>query len=407
MGVLAHARFRWLAIARTTGFLGNAIAPIALSFAVLDLGGSVGDIGIVVGARSIANVALLLVGGVLADRLPRALLLQGSSLAAAATTALMAVSVLTGSASVPLLAVIGLVNGAVAAVALPASYAITPETVPADLLQPANAILRIGTNSAAITGASLGGLLAATAGPGWAMVAVATVFVVEAAGYVRVGGTRLARARANLLTELREGWSEFVSRRWVWVVVLQFAIVNAAMVGGEQVLGPVVADETFGRAGWGVALACQTAGAFVGGLVAVRWLPRRALLFGVAVVAMFALPLFALGLAPHLVVMIPAMFVCGLAMEQFTIAWDLSLQQNVPGEKLARVYSYDMVGSYVAVPVGGLAAGPVALAVGTTATLVGGAVLIVVVTAAALLSREVRTLRRVSRIPEPTATDQA
>jgi MFS family permease len=407
VGVLAHARFRWLAIARTTGFLGNAIAPIALSFAVLDLGGSVSDIGIVVGARSIANVLLLLAGGVLADRLPRAVLLQGSSLAAAATTALMAVSVLTGFASVPLLAVIGIVNGAVAAVALPASYAITPETVPAESLQPANAILRIGTNSAAVTGASLGGLLAATAGPGWAMVVVATAFVVEAAGYVRVGGTRTARARAHLLTELREGWTEFVSRRWVWVVVLQFMIVNAATVGGEQVLGPVVADETFGRAGWGVALACQTAGAFVGGLVAVRWLPRRALVFGVALVAMFALPLLALGLAPHLVVVIPAMFLCGIAMEQFTIAWDLSLQENVPGEKLARVYSYDMVGSYVAVPVGGLTAGPVAEAVGTTATLVGGAVLIVAVTAAALLSREVRALRRVSRIAEHTAADQA
>jgi MFS family permease len=407
MGVLAHPRFRWLVIARTTGFLGNAIAPIALSFAVLDLGGSVSDIGIVVGARSIANVVLLLAGGVLADRLPRAMLLQGSSLAAAGTAALMAAAVLGDFASVPLLAAIGLVNGAVAAVALPASYAITPETVPAESLQPANAILRIGSNSAAITGASAGGLLVASAGPGWAMVVVSVVFLIEAAGYVRVGGARLDRARAHLLTELREGWSEFVSRRWVWVVVLQFMLVNAAMVGGEQVLGPAIADETFGRAGWGIALASQTAGAVVGGLVAVRWLPRRALLFGVVMVAVFGLPLLALGLAPHLVAIIPAMFLCGIAMEQFTIAWDLSLQENVPGEKLARVYSYDMVGSYVAVPVGGLTAGPVAAAVGTTATLVGGAVLIVVVTGIALLSREVRTLRRVSRIAEPAPSDQA
>lgn len=407
MGVLSHPRFRWLLTARTTGFLGNAIAPIALSFAVLDLGGSVSDIGIVVGARSIANVVLLLAGGVLADRLPRAMLLQGSSLAAAGTAALMAVAVLGDFASVPLLAAIGLVNGAVAAVALPASYAITPETVPAESLQPANAILRIGSNSAAITGASAGGLLVASAGPGWAMVMVSVVFLIEAAGYVRVGGTRVDRARAHLLTELREGWSEFVSRRWVWVVVLQFMLVNAAMVGGEQVLGPAIADETFGRAGWGIALASQTAGAVVGGLVAVRWLPRRALLFGVVMVAVFGLPLLALGLAPHLVAIIPAMFLCGIAMEQFTIAWDLSLQQNVPGEKLARVYSYDMVGSYVAVPVGGLTAGPVAAAAGTTATLVGGAVLIVVVTGIALCSREVRTLRRVSRIAEPAPTEQA
>ena len=173
-------------------------------------------------------------------------------------------------------------------------------------------------------------------------------------------------------------------------------------------LGPAIADDTFGRAGWGVALACQTAGAVVGGLVAVRWLPRRALLFGVALVAMFAAPLLALGLAPHLVVLIPAMFVCGIAMEQFTIAWDMSLQENVPGEKLARVYSYDMVGSYRRrCRSGSSRPGRWPWRSGTTATLVGAAVLIVVVTAAALLSREVRTLRRVSRIPEPATADQA
>lgn len=407
MGVLSHARFRWLVTARTTGHLGNAIAPIALAFAVLDLGGSVADLGIVVGARSIANVALLLAGGVLADRLPRALLLQGSSLAAAGTAGLMAVAVLTGFGSIPFLAGIALVNGAVAAIALPASYSITPETVPADVLQPANAVLRIGTNSAQVTGASVGGLLVAGAGPGWAMVAVSVVFVVEAAGYVRVGGTRVDRPRAHPLTELREGWSEFVSRRWVWVVVLQFMIVNAVMTGGGQVLGPVIADETFGRAGWGVALACQTAGAIAGGLVAVRWLPRRTLLYGVALVALFAAPLLALGLAPHLAVVLPAMFVCGVAMEQFTLAWDLSLQENVPGEKLARVYSYDMIGSYVAMPAGQLAVGPVAAAAGVAGTLVGGAVLIVVVTLATLTSRQVRDLRRVSRTPGRTPQDQA
>jgi MFS family permease len=407
MGVLSHARFRWLVTARTTGHLGNAIAPIALAFAVLDLGGSVADLGIVVGARSIANIALLLAGGVLADRLPRALLLQGSSLAAAGTAALMAAGVLTGFASVPFLAVIALVNGAVAAIALPASYSITPETVPADVLQPANAILRIGTNSAQVTGASVGGLLVAGAGSGWAMVAVAVVFVVEAAGYVRVGGKRVDRPRAHPLAELREGWSEFVSRRWVWVVVLQFMIVNAVMTGGGQVLGPVIADETFGRAGWGLALACQTAGAIVGGLVAVRWLPGRTLLYGVALVALFAAPLLALGLAPHLAVVLPAMFVCGLAMEQFTLAWDLSLQENVPGEKLARVYSYDMIGSYVAMPAGQLTVGPIAAAAGVAGTLVGGAVLIVAVTLAALTSRQVRDLRRLSRTPDLTPSDQA
>jgi predicted MFS family arabinose efflux permease len=398
MGVLRHARFRWLAAARTTGHLGNAIAPLALAFAVLDLTGSVTDLGVVVGVRSIANVTLLLAGGVLADRLPRAVLLQGSSVAAATTSALLAAVVLTGSASVPLLAAIGLVNGAVAAVALPASYSITPETVPVEHLQPANALLRIGSNSAVIAGASLGGLLAATAGPGWAMLVITVVFAGEALCWWRVGGTRRPGRGAHPLAELREGWSEFVARPWVWIVVLQFMVVNAAMVGGMHVLGPAVADDTFGRAAWGVALACQTAGAVAGGVVAARWLPRRALFFGVVLILAQALPLLALGVAPHLVLLIPALFLAGWGAEQFTIAWDLSLQENVPGEKLARVYSYDMVGSSIALPAGQLLVGPVAERAGATPTLVGCAVLIVVTTGLALLSRQVRELRRGSPV---------
>jgi MFS family permease len=403
MGVMGSARFRWLVAARTTGFLGNAIAPIALAFAVLDLGGSAGDLGIVVGVRSIANVSLVLVGGVLADRLPRAVLLQGSSAAAALTAAMLGTAVLGGFASVPLLAGIGLVNGAVSAVALPASLSLTPQVVAVDQLRRANAMLRIGSNTAAITGASAGGLLAATAGPGWAMAAVAAVFAVEAGCYLGVGGKRVVRPRTRPLADLRDGWSEFVSRRWVWVIVLQFMIVNAAMAGGMHVLGPAIADETVGRAAWGVVLACQTAGALLGGLFAARWLPRRALLFGTALILLEAPPLLALGLAPHLVLLAPAMFVTGWATEQFTIAWDVSLQENVPDERLARVYSYDLIGSIVAVPVGQLTVGPIAASAGTTATLVGCAVLVVVTTLAALTSRQVRELRtRGAQVVEST-----
>jgi hypothetical protein len=50
--------------------------------------------------------------------------------------------------------------------------------------------------------------------------------------------------------------------------VLQFAFVNAAVSGGFSTLGPVVADGTIGRAAWGDVLAAQTAGMFIGGLIA-------------------------------------------------------------------------------------------------------------------------------------------
>ena len=64
--------------------LGNAIAPVALAFAVLDLTGSAADLGLVVGARSLMNVVFVLFGGVVADRLPRHLVLVASCVAGGA-----------------------------------------------------------------------------------------------------------------------------------------------------------------------------------------------------------------------------------------------------------------------------------------------------------------------------------
>ncbi|GLZ36765.1 MFS transporter [Actinokineospora sp. NBRC 105648] len=387
--------FRRLAIGRVTTYIGNAVAPVALAFAVLDLTGSVVALGLVVGARSIANVLLLLMGGVLADRLPRGVILQGASLAAAASQAVTALSVLLGFASVPLLVVLSVVNGAVSAASLPAASALTPQTVPPGLIRQANAVVRIGINTALITGASLGGMVAALAGPGWAMAGTAVVFTVAAFFYSRVRAPEIAAAEPTRpLADLRAGWAEFTSRTWVWSIVVAFMLVNAAVVGGLQVLGPAIADTTIGRLAWGFVLGAQTLGALVGGVLASRWQPRRALLFGTALVAVEAVPLLALAHAPQLVPLLVANFLGGLAVEQFTIAWDVSLQENVPPDRLARVYSYDAVGSFVAIPLGEIAVGPLAGYFGTAATLSMLAGLVVLAVAGAALAPSVRSLVR-------------
>ena len=386
--------FQWLLGARVATNLGNAIAPVALAFAVLDLTGSAVDLGIVVGARSIALVVLLLFGGVLADRLPRAVILQGASFAAALTQALIAVSVLGGFATLPLLLVLSVLNGAGAAVSIPAVLSITPQTVPTPMLRQANAVVRMAVTTAMTVGASAGGAVAGVAGPGWALALGAVTFAAAGVGYA--GMTRHVTvprtSSARPLTELREGWTEFRARTWVWVVVLQFMMVNAAMVGGTQVLGPVVADSTIGRPAWGLVLGVQAVGAFLGAFVAGRWHPRRPLFVGVLATFSEALPLLMLAVAPQFVALLVAMFINGMLMEQFGVAWDTTMQQHIPADKLARVYSYDAIGSVLAIPIGEMTVGPIAAGAGTEATLLGAAGLIVVATAAALLSRGVRTL---------------
>lgn len=395
-GVLAplrHRDFRWLAAARTVEKLGNSFATIALAFAVLDLTGSVTDLGIVVGARSLANVALLLFGGVLADRFPRALVLQGSALLAGVSQAAVTASVFGGFASVGLLAGFGVANGAAAAASHPAAAALTPQTVPAEMLRQANSIVRIGMSGGRIVGASFGGLLVATLGSGAGLAADAASFLVVAGCFAAVRATDAVTAgHGNPFVEFREGFREFTARSWVWVVAVQFLIVNAAVVGGIQVLGPVVADETIGRTAWGLVLGAQMLGGVLGGVAAARWQPRRALRFGAALVLVDVLPLLALGYLPLVAVLVAAMFLRGVAVEQFAIAWEVSLQRHIPRDRLARVYSFDALGSFVAVPLGQLVAGPLATAVGSTATLVGAAALVAAATVGALLVPAVRNV---------------
>lgn len=395
-GPLAYPSFRWLLAARTTSLLGNSIAPVALAFAVLDITGSVTDVGLVVAARSLANVLLLLFGGVIADRLPRHIVLVGSSLAAAATQAAVATLVLSGSANIPALTVLSALNGIVAGIAFPAASALTPQTVPAALLQPANALLRLGMNATAILGATAGGALVAAAGPGYGLAVDAGTYAMAALLFSRIrlhaGG--LPSAASGVITDLRQGWTEFTSRRWTWVVVAQFTVVNAAFVGSAAVLGPVVADRTIGRAAYGLVLAGQTAGLVCGGLAALRWQLDHPLRAGVAVTALTALPAVALAQVPNLPALLFAAVLAGFAIEQFGVAWDVALQQHVPADRLARVYSYDAVGSFVAIPVGEAAVGPLAGLVGLRPTLLGCAAAICIATLAASSSSSVRNLRR-------------
>ncbi|MDH6135811.1 MFS family permease [Kitasatospora sp. MAA4] len=394
--VLRHRAFRQLAAGRAFTVFGNSLAPVALSFAVLDLTGSLGDLGLVVGVRSLANVAALLFGGVLADRVRRAVILQGSALGSAVVQGVLALSVLLGFASMPLLLVLSMCNGLLAALSLPAAASLTPQTVPAGELRQANALARMGMNVGTIAGSSLGGLLASTAGPGWALAVDAVSFLVGAGCYLAVRVPAADRSgvpqKLRLTAELHDGWREFIARSWVWVVVLQFMVVNAAVSGGIQVIGPGIADATIGRTAWGFALAAQMAGAVVAGGLVARLRVRRALLLGVVAVASEALPLLALAQRPGVALLVSVMFVCGFALEWFAVAWDLSLQENVPADRLARVYSYDALGSFLALPLGEMAAGPLADRFGTRATLLVGALLVLAATAAAAGTRGVRSL---------------
>jgi MFS family permease len=396
LGPLRDRDYRLLFAARTTSRLGSAMAPVALAFAVLTtLHGSATDLGIVLTARLVPTVCFILLGGVLGDRLPRPVVMVGSNAVSGAGQAVAALLLLTGHATVSALAAIAAVNGLSSAFFMPASEGIVPQVVSAELLQEANALLRLSLNATNILGAALGGVVVAAASPGWAIAADALSFFLAAASTAAMRlPPRLGSSR-SVLHDLREGWHDFWSRTWLWAIVIQFGVVNAAQTGAVDVLGPKIAKEHLGgAAAWGAFLTATSIGLVSSGLVLMRWRPRRMLLTATWAVFPFALPLVALAVPAPEAGLVATGFVWGFSSEIFGVMWTLTMQQQIPRDRLSRVYSYDMLGSFVLMPIGVAAAGPISAVVGERATLVGCAVLTVAATAPVLLSRDVRTLDR-------------
>jgi MFS family permease len=390
---LREGPFRWLVTGRFVAMLGGAIAPIALAFAVLDLTGSATDLGLVLAARSVPLVIFVLIGGVIADRFPRQIVLLVSNLMSAAAQALIATMLLTGHATIWRLVALSAINGAASALLWPALQGLTPQTVSANVLQQANALLRLSSNAAMIGGSAVAGILVAVVGPGWGLAIDASTYTLGAVCLSRIKLPRTDHSRTgNMLVELREGWTEFRSRTWVWVVVVEFAFVNLAISGGFNTLGPVVANDSFGRSGWGFVLAAQTAGMLLGGLVALRIRPVHPLRVGVILTVLETPLLFLLAYQPRVILLVAAALLAGIGLEIFSVFWDLSMQRHIPPHRLSRVASYDGLGSFMFLPIGQILAGPLAAAVGVGQAIGLSAGLVLAAVLAAYATPAVRNL---------------
>jgi MFS family permease len=405
LGPLAEREFRLLFTGQLVSLLGTAVAPIALAFAVLDLTGSKTDLGIVLAANWVPQLFLVLFGGVFADRLPRHLVMVGSNAISAAAQGAIAALLLTGTARLWHLIALQVVRGAAFSFFFPASQGLVPETVQPTMLQQANVLLGMSRNATNVLGAALGGVLVAAASPGWALAFDAATYLASA---VVLAAMRLpVRVRTveapNVFRELAEGWTEFVSRRWLWAVVAAAGVGNIAWMGASSVYGPLVAKESLGgAAAWGAIVAAEGAGLLIGGLLLLRWRPERPLFVGTAALTTGAIPLLCLASLRSTAVIAAAFLVAGVALELFNTSWATALQEHVPIEKLSRVSSYDALGSFVFIPLGLSIAGPVADAIGLTHALWLAAAVDAGAILCALAVRDVRQLRRLEPVPVGT-----
>ena len=403
---LRQRRFRLLWFGRVASAIGDAIVPVALTFAVLSIHGSATALGGVLASFTIARVVFTLAGGVVADRFSRRTIMLGCDVLRAAIQAFIAVMLLTHHMTLAAFIACEALFGMASAFFGPAADGLVPQTIDPGELQAANALLGISRNTLNVFGPAVSGLLLWVAGPGYVFAIDAASFVVSAAFLARLDVDAPIRAPLRSFgSELREGFREVTSRGWVRAPMLGFAISNFTLAS-FLVLGPLVFITHFDNAkqDWGFVSACGSIGAIVGAFASVKLAPRHPLYGAFISTTLLAIPIAALAepLAWELIAI-----AWGFGMGSVALAntwWETTLQRLIPEHVYSRVRSYDILVSFVFMPVGLIAFGPLTSWIGIEHTLLAAALIAALTNLAVAFTPAVRA---VTRAPAAAAATMA
>ena len=401
--VLRHRAFRLLFLGQAASTVGDQIVLVALPLYVTRLTASPTAVGIVVAAQVVPFVALLLFGGVWADRLPRHRLMLATDIARALLHTLLAALIFAGSVRIWQLVVIEALFGAAQAFFQPAYSGLLPQTVPEELIQSARALTETVANLSRLIGPLLATLLVLGLGGGVAFALDAATFVLSALLLMQVNPRERAPATASVsqpasasggtLALLRGGWHEVRSRTWVWVTILAFTGVVMCQSAPWQTLGPLASRREYGSIGvYGILVALMGAGSLLGSAVALRWRPRYPLRVGILLTLGSPLPNGLVALGAPIALLVPASLLSGFGFALLIIWWETSLARHIPPHALSRVSAWDWMGALALLPLGLLAAGPLASVLGPRAVLAGGCVGALIFLGAALIPRQTRDL---------------
>jgi MFS family permease len=397
---LAERHFRLLWLGRASSAAGDALMPLALAFAVLSVNASATALGAVLAAFWIARVGFTLVGGVVSDRLPRRAVMLACDGARACVEAFTATMLLTHQMTLPLFLLTAAIFGTASAFFRPAADGLVPQTISPERLQPANALLGITNSVMNVLGPAVAGILIVFTQPGWVFAIDSVSFLVSAWFLMQLHiGAHERLPSSTFARELRQGLREVTSRRWVRAPIIGFAITNfcfAAFV----VLGPVIAREQLGGArDWAIISTCGAFGAILGSLASVRLHPRRPLAFGFTVSMLIGVPIASLA-GPLPTAAIAA--ACGIGMGSIALSntyWETNLQRRIPPGVFSRVRSYDILVSFVFMPLGFIAFPLVARSLGDARTLLVAAIVAAGTSLAVALRPGVRAIEREPAAP--------
>ena len=401
LAALGEPEFRKLFIGQATSVVGSMFRVVALPFAVLAIGGTATDIGIVEAAGLIPLTLLVVFGGVWADRLPRRIVMLVADAGRTVLQLTAAALLVAGVAHVWQLAALQVGMGVCEAFFGPAYTGLVPEVVSPRRLQQANALQGLVSSGSITLGAFLAGMLVAAVGPGWAIGIDGLSYLASAwfllrlrpaafrgrpaAQPVPAGGDGaaedpVATGDRAFFGDLADGWREFASHTWIWVMTAGAALFLFAIDGPIQVLGPVVARDVYdGARTWGLTSAAMGIGQIAGGLLSLRWRPRRPMLVIAAGMSLTALPVALLAFEAPVWTIYLAMVVVGVEWGLYDPFWLTCMQREVAPAMISRVSSYEYLGVLAFYPAGLALAGPLADAVGRSAVLwVAAAVAILV-----------------------------
>ena len=395
LGVLREREFGLFFWGQAVSLVGDGIFPIALVFAVLELGGSPTDLGVVLIAGVLPQTLFVLIGGVWGDRLSRRTIMLAADVVRCGVQAVTAALLLSGGAEIWHLVVLYALHSTASAFFNPAATALVPQVAPPDRLQQANALLSVTRSISFGLGSALGGALVSLVSTGGAVALDAGTFVVSAACLAALGVRSAASERGTrFLSELRAGFDEVRRHRWLWMGMGNASLFLMLVVAPFEVIGPIVSRNDLGGAfAWGVIQTGFAGGMLLGSLLMLRIrLERPMFVAGLLFFGTCIAPLL-LALPGPVWSIALAYLGEGFAVGIFLTAWETAMQSHVPQEMLARVGAWDWLGQLAGMPVGYALTGPVVAAVGVSATLVGVAAAAFLLSLVFVLNRDLRELR--------------
>jgi MFS family permease len=407
-GCLRERSFRLLLTGQAISIIGDAIAMIAIPFAILGMGGSVGEVGLVLAARAIPNAIFLLVGGVWADRLPRRLVMLASDLVRGVIMFATFLVLISDVGSIWVLVALMAAYGVGEAFFRPALSGVIPQTVSPARLQEAYGLLATTPALGIAVGGAIGGVLVALISPAGAIAFDAVSFGASALclAFMKTTGEPTPWKNRNFRRDLGAGWQAFSSRRWLVVVVIGEVLYALLVMPSIYAIGPAIADEELnGASSWAVIVAGFGVGFLIGGLTAMKLRPQRPLVLGYILCIPFALFFVAMAVVPPLFVLALAAVMAGTVISISGTLLETTITREVSQDLRSRVGSFRTLGSVAMLPVGMLLVGPITGAISNMGAEILAAIAVLVNAAIVLGAPSVRGLY--AKYPEAEAPPPA